>query len=216
MSGDRCVLWISRGQRPDSELLGALDRKGLEVEVCADPFEALARVCVASRAGNDRSAARASVMLLCDPETLDRVGEVTRLTDRYAPRARLWVFDSGSRRLRGAGKEETDRWSGTEMRSPADPAGPTRGPIGAQGARPTPRSEPRPSPHAAARPNTPALRLSGNGSLPTRPDDGEEKPDKSRATEAGPSEPAPAGPAGLLSDEELAMLLSTDDPARHD
>ncbi len=215
MSGDRCVLWLARGLTPDPELLGALERKGLTVEACSSAYEALARICVASRLGADASRASAAVLLLCDPDRLDRAGEVAALAERYAPRSKSWVFESGSRRLRAATAEDTARWNGTEVRFGSAVQG-----ANAHGAQSRPAvavamaAAPAPS---AVRPGSPALRLSGRGTLPPISDaDPLATPDKTGATGESEGSTLQNGPADLLTDEELAMLLSPDDPARQD
>jgi len=222
MSGDRCVLWLAHGLTPDTELLGALQRKELNVETCTNAYEALARLCRTTRKNAADSPPRAAVLLLCDPDRLDRVGEMATLAERYAPRAKCWVFDSTSRRLRGATGEDNARWNSPEVRNGAGlrntgssdsaPAQAVRLPASGL---PAPGTSPTSA--VARRSGPPALRLSGSGPLAPRPDeDAAAMPDKIMPNGLSGPPPASHVPAGLLSDEELAMLLSPDDPGRQD
>jgi len=209
MSGDRCVLWMERAGMSDAELLGALERKGLSVETSTNAFDAIARLCLASRPSADSSRPTAAVLLLCDPDRLHDAGEVARLAAKYAPKSKTWIFDSATRRLRAATAEDSARWSGTEVRF-----GSAVRAHGATVVAQEPQAQARgPSP----RKSTPALRLTGRGTLPPQPDaEPVLTPDK--AGQAGTQDTSVPhnNLAGLLTDEELAMLLSPDDPTRQD
>ncbi len=213
MSGDRCVLWLVPGRTPDAELLGALDRKGLLVETAADPYGALGRICAASRSAHSR----ASVLLFCDPRDLAHAGDVARLAERYAPRAKAWIFDSTARSLRAASSEDFAAWTEPKVQVPSGEVvepGPGRPPRAVAARMPRPAAHPA----AAHRPRAAGgLKLSGTGSLPPLPEiDESQTPDKTAGAAMPDGEPGTSTPAGLLSDEELAMLLSPDDPARQD
>ena len=214
MANDRCILWTARGQAPSPDLVGALSRKGIDVEPCTSPYEAIARLCVVARSPERRASKHAAVLLLCDPETLDRAAEVAQLAERYADGSVLWVYASGTGRLRSATTQEAAAWSKPEVKF-----GPAVREIKAAQAV-APRPAPMPTPKAPPRPSAP-LRLSGRGTLPPTVDDSAEAtprptPDKAASHSAnGHAEPGRV-PPGLLSDEELEMLLSPDDPPRQD
>lgn len=204
MANDRCVLWVARGRDPDAELMGALSRGGLTVEPCSNPYEALARLCLASRRKPDPAKTRAVILLAADPDTLESLGEVTQIADRCARGSAVWVFDSPTRRLHAATPTDLARWQGVEVRTGSA----LRSAAGSGGA--AQRVAPAPTPAAARPVPSPALRLAGQGSLPPAPkEEAAATPDKSRSDTPAEADPRPAG---LLSDEELEMLLSPHDP----
>jgi|ERR1043165_7182300 hypothetical protein len=175
-SEQRCIVWHPRSRPADAELLGALQRRSLPVKCVSDPFRAMAELC---RARNDNGAL---VLLLCDPNLLERVGEVAACVRRYAPRAVVWVFDA-SRRLRAA--TGRDLGSGQPGQSPV--VVPERTEPKVRTARPVPSAQPR-------------LRLAGEGPLPA-----EDSPDLPALSAGGSGAPASRP---VLTDEELQMLLA--------
>lgn len=202
----RCVVWHAKGRGLDPDLSRALaKRPEFEVVRCESEFAAMAEVC------RDRD--RPTVLLLVEPEQLSEREDVLRLLPVYAPATRTWRFDAAaSPSLRavtpeGRGREASEGTSGAGHRGPEAPvASPLiEGVIG------TSRVKVAPPP--------PRLRLAGEG--PARQSSaGEVKPARAGAANAGTGEPElpseasePADASRLLSEEELAMLLSTDETA---
>jgi hypothetical protein len=142
-----------------------------------------------------------TVLLLVEPESLDGLGELLSLRERYAPLGSVWVYeDTASPRLRAARPEELASW---------------------KGAGDTPSSEPLIPENTSAPHQPPGLRLIGEGVLPLpRPEPAGNIPAPEPDVKFRPGS-APGGTAGTvpnvptrtifpttLTPEELAVLLA--------
>lgn len=177
---DRCIVWRPRGTPPDRELLDALARRSLVITHCQDPFGAVGALC------GERTVSGALVLLIVDPAKLARVSEVVNAARRYSPRAVFWEFDSTSRRLRAFVPADTAATSAAAPRAVRE--------VSAH-----PRAEPKVSIARPAPLSAPHLKLAGEGPLPPACEEAE-------ALSAGKDAPQPV--RQVLTDEELAMLLS--------
>lgn len=220
----RCVVWHPRGRPPRPELAAALDRPGLRFVRCESALQAFAHLT--TRQGPWALAPHElGVLILVEPDRLEGLVGVIDVVDRYNPAAAVWQFDPASEpRLRSVAPADLSHWR-TQHVQPAE--------SDVRPALQEPVREERP-PAASARPSAPGLRLAGEGPIPPeyRPPDASAPPHPHPDVKPAPrTEPAPragqdqgAGPAArapepsegpqpivpLLSDEELAMLLSGD------
>lgn len=194
----RCVVWHEPGHTLDPELSRALSKRPeFHVVRCESAFAALAEVCRMPTATANRPH---TVLLLVQPDRLD-AGEVLSLLPRYAPEAHTWRFDAHATPKLSAYLAEP------KPAPRAEPAIVTRplveGVVGASRVK---------------MPPAPKLRLTGECPAEARPCA------EPKFTPLGTSpgirpdatpepEPPPAVPdaSRLLTDEELAMLLGSDE-----
>lgn len=161
---------------------------------------------------------RIIVLILTEPTKLEHLPAAYNAASVYGPRldSRVvcWWFDEPSRRLRAADASDIARWSaGLQVVVTAGAGGPRRvTPTTGRGATNGP---PAPSTAQQADDVTeaflgkdrPSLRLAGEGTLPPGPEESENP----RPGDV----PAPTGGmGGMLTGEELAMLLDPDPPGR--
>ncbi len=223
-----CILWHVRGEEPDSELLSALSRRpGFRIAKVDNQFAAMAAVCTRRRMQpGPAPSPQATVLLIVDPVGIAHAGEVAQLLARYAPDAFIWVFDAAApEKLRGVTEGDIAMWASQkeaehkpEIRVLAPPSlasGPTPRTIAPAATKVVPDAV------AAQRVKyidpTPRLRLAGDDApaVETNPDSPAHTPPVARA--APPPSPPPsratraARSVQHADDEELAMLLSTDD-----
>lgn len=203
--------------------MAALSRPTFRIFHCDNEFAALAHLC--AREGDPAPRAdEGTILLLVEPGDLDAPVELVDALDRYVPGASIWVYDSrATPRLKALEPEDLSTWR--VERAQDEPARPQVS---------VPVSAPRTPQPAPARDQAPRLRLAGEGTLPAEvppvqvvghgvPDPVPDVKPKSQppAAEAPfqPPQPvssvtpaptvAPVRPIHtLLSDEELAMLLS--------
>lgn len=198
----RVVVWHARGKPPRPELSAAINRPGFRCVRCEHAWAAFAHVT--SRAGDCAPLPGESmVLLVVEPADLQGLTDVIDMIDRYTPSAKIWAYESAaSPRLREVAADDLAGWRGEP------PVKPHEGEVAPKPANPTPSSPP-------------GLRLAGEGALPPErssidtPDTPHPHPDvKMRPPESGPVQDGAATPqppiTPLLSDEELAMLLSGD------
>lgn len=224
-----CILWHVRGEEPDSELLSALSRRpGFRIAKVDNQFAAMAAVCTRRRMQpGPAPSPQATVLLIVDPVGIAHAGEVAQLLARYAPDAFIWVFDAAApEKLRGVTEGDIAMWASQKeaehkpeirvLTPPSLASGPTPRTIAPAATKVVPDAV------AAQRVKyidpTPRLRLAGDDApaVETNPDSPAHTPPVARAAAATqpspkPAQPAPPAPSSMLTDEELAMLLSTDD-----
>lgn len=170
------------GSDPPPELLRTLDSRGVAAQACTDPFTALSELLIARR-----TPGLGLVILLIEPEQLDQVDRLSRALLRYAPWATCWVY------------REQDQ---PHLQS-IDPAE-----LGITGPQPNGLMPPA-GDHVRTAPH---LRLTGDGpaddahSRANLPHDAREELDGDEAD----GSPDAEGPASLLTEEELRMLLADD------
>jgi len=189
-----CVIWHAANTPLDHELLDTLTKKGVHISARAEsPFAAFAQVALDCR-GIAAHQVTASMLIVVEPRLLPSVDEVWRILQRHGMRTVMWVFEAAeSPRLR--------------------PFEPTPTPF--ESAQPKPRfgsPPPATNPHVVPNPvstssmhlgvafGPPKLRLAGEASTPSNTPSNTQSETHGRA------------PTSILTDAELAMLLS-DDPA---
>lgn len=207
----------------DPRLRGALQRPGLEVATCDDPFAVLAVLTSAHLGG-----AGAKILLLIEPQRLAYVIDLLDMAPRYVPEMAIWLFDPTRQPvLRSA-----------RIADVLAAIGVTKAAVKAEPVAPRARSAQAIAPDQEGGPSAPVawtgpwvsastqkwsepvggLRLTGEGTLPERGGVREDEVDAfaAGAQGAGAGAPAPAQPPRssprVLTDEELAMLLG-DGPA---
>jgi hypothetical protein len=201
----RCVLWRPPHIQIPQDLLASLQRRNIAITDCTDGFAATAHLCRLQHTGRDPF-----VLLLVSPGHLPEAAEVLEVAARCAPHAARWWYDARSNpRLRQVTEEDIAAWAPAPPPSIAsaftavEPLGPRR---------------PAPAPSSSGG-GPPALRLTrdGNG---TKAPAAEPKAGPARngsgphlsGPAADESENPPRPPSTLLTNEELAMLLSDDIP----
>ncbi|MDX2131809.1 MAG: hypothetical protein SFY69_07140 [Planctomycetota bacterium] len=224
----RCVVLHPRRRPPRPELIAALTRPNFRVFSCEDEFGAMAHLC--ARAGEIAPrAGESTILLLVEPHDLEHPVELIEALDQYVPGASVWVFDSRStHRLRAVGPEDLTTWRVERDEAPQAARPVTTPPAGAEARE---RRGPSPIPEPTMTIAGPHLRLAGEGAplpeptpstggayapgapdprpdiKPLSPGPAVPAPPASPAFPAVPARPSRASPT-LLSDEELAMLLS--------
>ncbi len=187
---------------------------------------------------------RIIVLIVTDPTNLDHLSAAYSAASEYAPRLETrvvcWWFDEPSRRLRaadstdiarwgaglevvvkpGAGKKLIERGAGANRATPSAIKAEGQSATGAgdakaatSGSAPVPTSSPSVAQQADdvaemfLGKGRPSLRLAGEGTLP---------PSQEESENPRPGDiPAPTGGmGGMLTGEELAMLLDPDPPGR--
>lgn len=199
-SNAKCILWHAPGQPPRPDLLGALNRPGFRAKKCQSAWSAFAHLT--ARTGEWATCpGEAAVLVLVNPDALPGVADLVDIVDRYNPASAVWMYDpAGKPQLRAVTAADLAAWrSGTGQPSTPQPVVP-----------------------APIRTSAPALRLAGEGPLaspsPARVAQAQRAPDPNPdvkvvpRTQREPSQGEPPASAAqpLLSDEELAMLLSED------
>jgi hypothetical protein len=189
----RCVLLHPPRESPESELLDALKRPDLAILSTDNVYVALAELCAAARQDADamRAGQKSSglILLLAHPLRLTDPASLVHAAERYAPHASVWMFDpAGTPRLRSAKAEDVESWAVAQLPRHPAPAKPG-----------TPAVPPGRA--AVRRESRPGSELSVHDQHPIAPaprDFGKSRQD-----------------GGLLSSEELAMLLALDAGGGH-
>lgn len=205
------MVWHPRGKPPRPELASALDRPGLRFVRCDSAMQAFAHLT--TRQGPwALSANELGVLILVEPDRLNGLLAMIDVVDRFNPAAAVWQFDPAAEpRLRAVTPDDLSQWRTQRTQAVAPEPPLTRLADGSPSSPPAPA---RPAP-------APGLRLAGEGPIPPeyRPPDASAPPHPHPDVKPAPrSDPAKAAEpsAGsqpivpLLSDEELAMLLSGD------
>lgn len=196
-----CVVWHSGEGGVPQPLRDALHRRQVQTVEVSGPYAAVAELCGLRREVDGR---RGLVLLLVEPASLPMVEAVARVVERYVPSAVLWqyarepgeqepsltVFDV--RALRRAVRHDPVEVPASAGRDTArsDRTGESAG-RAAVG-----------SPEWVAASSRPALRLTGQVGF------------QQGAKPADVEDVRPAGPASLLSEEELALLLGDEPTGR--
>lgn len=184
----RCVLLCPQRHGPDSELLEALNRPDLALIRTDNVYVALAELCAAARrevrAMNAGERSEGLILLLSHPTKLSDPAALVRTAERYAPHASIWLFDpAGSPRLRAVRVADVEGWASlSEARPPTNRAVST--PVVSRGQ----------SANSAG--NRAADQLSAES--------------RTRKVALGSQDGKDRQAGGLLSSEELAMLLAID------
>jgi hypothetical protein len=189
----RCVLLHPPRETPDGELLDALKRPDLAILSTDNVYVALAELCTAARQDADamRSGHKASglILLLAHPLRLTDPALLVHTVERYAPHASVWMFDASSvPRLRAAKAEDVESWASAQTPRPYTPPKATNPAIS-------------PGRTAALRSERPLPELSGHTNGPITSQHRDFGKDRHNG--------------GLLSSEELAMLLALDAGGGH-
>lgn len=235
-----CVLWHAPNVPASSELRAALDRRGMVLHEHDQRATALAELCLlrGPRGADHEHLKRVLILVMVEPERLNRPDEMKDVVDRYAPKAAVWMYRaSGNPQLRAVSDQDLQRWRAhrpapqprvaASIKSPAvwadaKPARRTPAPTGdaPSPAKPRPPATPM-SPFAPVIVG-PRLRLAGElrpGPTPSPGPQPETGPVPAPAAEQGPQVEPKVSPGGttsaggmdirqLLSEEELAMLLA--------
>jgi hypothetical protein len=217
MAAPTAVVWTSPGTEIPHELRAALGKGGLKVMQARGVYSALAALCRLDRAAAVDARAQCALVLV-NPSALDSPAALCGAAEKYASRARFWMYITGATRLRAVTSEDIEGWR--------DGKEPATGKAKAGKAQPykpqTPREEPsvtikRPGGGVgisrtgakaggavqAAEPG-PKLRLAGDG--------GEMKMEGgSPSADAPAAEPGKDARKPVITPEELEMLLREDE-----
>ena len=95
---DRCVLMLPPHGRPDPALLASLERRNVEMLICFDPHDVVARLCLMAR--QVQTAERKGLLplpggialIVCEPAKIAELGSVVHTVRRYAARCVCWQF----------------------------------------------------------------------------------------------------------------------------
>lgn len=199
----RCVLWRPPHLPVPQDLLASLQRRHVAITDCTDSFAAMAHLCRLQRSAQDPF-----VLLLVSPSHLPEAAEVLEAAARYAPLAARWWYDARcSPKLQQVTDADIAAWAGVPLPS-----------IASAFTAVEPRETVVVPPRRAAAPayprSSPPLRLTHEDDAPRMPE-----PEASAGRNgAGPhlvgplseADNPPPSPATLLTNEELAMLLSDD------
>jgi hypothetical protein len=184
----RCVLLCPPRMTPETELLDALNRPDLALIRTDNVYVALAELCAAAR--REVKAMKAGerteglILLLAYPTKLTDPAALVRTAERYAPHASIWLFDpAGTPRLRAVRVADVESWASL--------------------------SEPRP---AANRPAPAPVVPRGQSATPSRNRATEQLSAETseRKVAIGSQDGKDRRAGGLLSSEELSMLLAID------
>ncbi|MEL6795889.1 MAG: hypothetical protein AAFO89_03615 [Planctomycetota bacterium] len=205
-SKPRCVVWAR--STPPAALMGAMRRKGVEPRVTPDAFRAMAEVV---RGGS--LAKTKAILVLVEPSELRGKRAMLTSCRRYAPKLRVWVYQAkASMQLRPLelaslvpepkSAEPRHTFGGDPSESSAE-------------RRPTLRLvESQTPPKPKRRTGIRAAHLSGesqNGESRVQAWRNQDSLPGASAAARATDNPSGYRPSGLLTDEELAMLLA-DDP----
>ncbi|MCA9288225.1 MAG: hypothetical protein KDA05_06565 [Phycisphaerales bacterium] len=207
-----CVLWHAPESPPTPQLTALLASRRVTIETCTDVFAAAARLCRAHRTG--RIARRASedavdgggdgarepsqksaatlVLLLVEPEGLGDGRALARVVELHAPRTVCWVYEAAA----------TPSLRSVPLATLVADFG-TPG-TGAVEGEPEDEDATPPPPQVTV---APSLRLARNETAHMPGDAPRREPAPPR-----PPAQAPINNASILTDEEMAMLLTGDDP----
>lgn len=222
--------------------LCALAREGYEPHAAHEVHTGHA--ASAGHADARSSRPRIIVLIVTDPTNLDHLSAAYSAASEYAPRLETrvacWWFDEPTRRLRaadvsdiarwgaglevvvkpGAGKKLIERGLGANRATPGASKVERQGATGAADAKAASSASapvPPPSPSMAQQADDvaemflgkgrPPLRLAGEGTLPPSQEESENP-------RPGDIPVPPGGMGGMLTGEELAMLLDPDPPGR--
>ena len=176
-----CVLWCAH--EPPRELLTSLNRKGVTPTLCRSAFGAMAEICLMGTIGSGPSGG--GILLISEPSEVRGKRALLTACQRYAPWLRLWVYQHEAPiQLRPLDKDQLGLDDGDNLSDTIPMHAPRRsGGVEVQA-----------KPRRSSESWTPRLSGEGPGGL-SRSDnvDDDEIGDK---------------PAGLLTDEELGMLLA--------
>lgn len=197
----RCVLWVPRGVAPPQELEAELDRKGISRASSDNAHGAMGLLCSWASTSIAGGMWPLRVIVLVEPELLLGAKAFLSVADRYAPDAARWVFRRGANPSLRAFVESDVATAEPVPGGVFSPA--FRGTRVADG---VPRVERRPNVGQGAS-RGPLLRLTDDPPV-ARPatDIGD---DGLSDLEGGVGERGNGAP-GVLTDEELSMLLGPD------
>lgn len=181
----RCVIWHPPAVWIDRELLDILARKGVQISARVDSeFAAFAQLAIDCR-GIETQEVAASMLIVIEPSRLPSVNEVWRIIQRHGMRTVVWAFEAGASPRLHAFQPAPSSFEAAQPK-----------PRTALGTTP-PQGQIVPNPVSNVRVplGPPKLRLASD--------------------EHEPASPEIRPPAtSILSDAELAMLLSDDPPKR--
>jgi len=178
-----CVLWCAH--EPPRELLTSLHKKGVTPTLCRSAFGAMAEICLMGTIGDGPKGG--GILLISEPSDVRGKRALLSTCQRYAPWLRLWVYQAEAPiQLRPLDMEQLGLDDGD---GPLDT-------IPMHAARRSAGSEMQAKPRRSSESWTP--RLSGEG--PRGPGTSDNPADDENGHK----------PAGLLTDDELSMLLSDD------
>ncbi len=233
-----CVLWCEPGGAAPPDLVGALARRGVRTVEVHDRFEALAELTLGTggRHVATGGAERAVVCVLIEPVRLVKPDELVRAMAVHAPRVTPWIYEAHSRPpLRVAGSADPGLRHATGGPSePTTASGPvpevkntpvvTAVPGTAGGERAGGAPGPGTQREGAARGRDgrpggipgPRLRLTGGPEVQGTAPRADEVlgPEQIGSGEQVESDSRSSTMRGLLTGEELAMLLSDEGPDR--
>ncbi|MCC6677636.1 MAG: hypothetical protein IT436_10875 [Phycisphaerales bacterium] len=215
-----CVLWHAQNLPASSELCAALDRRGMIMHAHDQRATALAELCSlrGPRVNAEVPSPRALILVFVEPDRLLRPDEMKEVIERYAPKTAMWLYRSaGNPQLRAVNDQDVQRWRA--QRPVPQPR------VAASIKSPSVWAEAKTARKVTAPPVAPVivgprLRLAGEvrpgapsaqppSAAPVEPNPVAQEP--GGAIEAKPPAAAAIGPMdlrGLLSEEELAMLLA--------
>jgi hypothetical protein len=188
----RCVLLSPPRTVPERELLDALNRPDLAMVRTDNVYVAFAELCAAARREVECMKAgqrgEGLILLLAYPTRLTDPAALVRTAERYAPHASVWLFDpSGTPRLRAVRVEDVEGWASSALAQDDSRVTPNRAPS-------SPVVLPgRSASHGEDREPAQLSVKSFDRKLALGREDGKDR-------QAG----------GLLSSEELSMLLAID------
>jgi hypothetical protein len=205
LAAPRAVVWTAPRAAPPPDLITALGRGGMQIEVVASPFLALAHLCRAE------SRDSAGFLVVVEPDRLPGAGHVCECAERYAPQIKAWMYTGANppaQRLRGIAPADIQRWLepgagrvviaaglaavGKSTRPSAKIAGPQSAPLGSVAPRVRPAGGPK-------------LRLTEAPQV----QDPRSGADLQGSTEADASDNSTRS---VLTSEELEMLLNDAEP----
>lgn len=185
----RCVIWHAAAGELPGELLSSLSRRIGRMSVCTDALTAVAECCLIERehrralaAANPAAPPVGGVLVVVHPRQLPEAPHVLDAVRTYAPCVAAWWYDRGANpKLRGVVEGDVQTWT----------------------APPTPATLERPAPPAVTvvTPRLPAPATTNGHHAAPAP----------AQTAHLHTQPAQVRRGPLLTEDELAMLLS-DEP----
>lgn len=180
----------------DQELTGALTRPDLELVRCESELVALGELCKAARQGGNQGAPKGGglILLLVEPKKITLAASLVRAAERYAARAACWMFDPAqSPRLRSVQPTDVESW--------IEHAAPSEG------------TDERPTLRLADRPEEPQGQITPDQDPPLVVTKGKARETMGSGSVRQAAQDGEAG--GILTTEELAMLLADDHESKH-